>query len=343
MLTGPIDDAVRRRIVAETHGNPLALLELPRGRTSEELAGGFGLPDAAGLSGQITHSFAPIGAAAIADPIAAAGGGSRTWGRPDPGLAGRREAGRPPDRGRAGDGGGPDRLRRRGQVPPSAGAVHGLPGGVGRRPATGRAPSPRRPTPTWTRTGGPGTWRTPPSLRTSPLPPSSNAPPHVPRPGGLGAAAAFLARAAQLTPDTHLRAERTLAAALAKLLAGAPHAALQLVGVIETGTLTQLQRARVDLLRAQVAFTLDHGSDVHHCSCVPPPASPHLTYPVPVRRSDPLSAAMLSVGSPRVQGSPRLRARRERRRWCSRHAPSTSCSTGWLSRSPMATRPGHRL
>src|SRR3954453_455051 len=44
----PLDARVRERIVAETRGNPLALLELPRGLTPAELAGGFGLPDAPG-------------------------------------------------------------------------------------------------------------------------------------------------------------------------------------------------------------------------------------------------------------------------------------------------------
>ena len=43
--------------MAETRGNPLALLELPRGLTPAELAGGFGLPDAPGLSGRIEDSF----------------------------------------------------------------------------------------------------------------------------------------------------------------------------------------------------------------------------------------------------------------------------------------------
>ena len=50
VLTGPLDERVLDRIVAETRGNPLALLELPRGLTPEELAGGFGLPDAVGGS-----------------------------------------------------------------------------------------------------------------------------------------------------------------------------------------------------------------------------------------------------------------------------------------------------
>jgi hypothetical protein len=53
----PLDERVRERIVAETRGNPLALLELPRGLTPGELAGGFGLPDAPGLSGRIEESF----------------------------------------------------------------------------------------------------------------------------------------------------------------------------------------------------------------------------------------------------------------------------------------------
>jgi hypothetical protein len=57
-LTGPLDARVRDLIVAETQGNPLAMLELPRGLTSAELAGGFGLPGAVSLSGRIEESFA---------------------------------------------------------------------------------------------------------------------------------------------------------------------------------------------------------------------------------------------------------------------------------------------
>ena len=53
----PLDERVRERLVAETRGNPLALLELPRGLTPAELAGGFGLPDAPALSGRIEQSF----------------------------------------------------------------------------------------------------------------------------------------------------------------------------------------------------------------------------------------------------------------------------------------------
>ena len=56
-LTGPLDARVRDLIVAETRGNPLALLELPRGLAPAELAGGFGLPEAGPLPGRIEDSF----------------------------------------------------------------------------------------------------------------------------------------------------------------------------------------------------------------------------------------------------------------------------------------------
>jgi hypothetical protein len=57
VLTGPLDPCVRHRIVSETRGNPLALLELVRGLTPAELAGGFGLPGAIPLSWRIEDSF----------------------------------------------------------------------------------------------------------------------------------------------------------------------------------------------------------------------------------------------------------------------------------------------
>ena len=56
-LAGPLDARVRDLIVAETRGNPLALLELPRGLTPTQLAGGFGLPLAAPLPSRIENSF----------------------------------------------------------------------------------------------------------------------------------------------------------------------------------------------------------------------------------------------------------------------------------------------
>ena len=95
VIRGPLDQQVRDRIVAETRGNPLALLELPRGVRAAELAGGFGLPGVAG------------------------GRAARDW-------AGGACAGR--GRGVAGG-------RRAGDVPAPAGAVGGLPGRVAARTA----------------------------------------------------------------------------------------------------------------------------------------------------------------------------------------------------------------
>ena len=78
-LTGPLDARVRDRIVAETRGNPLALLELPRGLTPAQLAGGFGLPGAVPLSGRIEESFRrQLEALPAADAAAAAAGGGRS-------------------------------------------------------------------------------------------------------------------------------------------------------------------------------------------------------------------------------------------------------------------------
>ena len=57
VLTGPLDARVRDQIVAETRGNPLALLELPRGVSPAQLAGGFGLPGVVPLTGRIEESF----------------------------------------------------------------------------------------------------------------------------------------------------------------------------------------------------------------------------------------------------------------------------------------------
>jgi hypothetical protein len=79
--------------------------------------------------------------------------------------------------------------------------------------------------------------------------------------GGLAAAAAFLERAAALTPDPAQRSERALAAAQAKIQAGAFDAAVKLLGMAEAAPLDEFQRARADLLRAQLAFAASQGSD----------------------------------------------------------------------------------
>ncbi len=81
------------------------------------------------------------------------------------------------------------------------------------------------------------------------------------RRGGLAAAAAFLEQSAGLTLDPARRAQRALAAAQAKYRAGALDTALGLLAMAQAGPLDDLQRARCDLLRAQISFASSHGRD----------------------------------------------------------------------------------
>jgi DNA-binding CsgD family transcriptional regulator len=79
--------------------------------------------------------------------------------------------------------------------------------------------------------------------------------------GGIAAAAAFLAKATELTPDPARRGARALAAAQTKLDAGAPDAALGLLAIAEAAPLDELQHARTDLLRAEIALAVNRGRD----------------------------------------------------------------------------------
>src|SRR4051812_9831186 len=79
--------------------------------------------------------------------------------------------------------------------------------------------------------------------------------------GGLAAGAAFLERAAELTPGPARRARRALAAAQRKQRAGAPDAALRLLTFTGAGLLDELDQARADVLRAQVTFAVTRGGD----------------------------------------------------------------------------------
>jgi DNA-binding CsgD family transcriptional regulator len=78
--------------------------------------------------------------------------------------------------------------------------------------------------------------------------------------GGFAAAAAFLDTAAALTPDPSRRAQRSLAAAQAKATAGAFGEASSLLTSAETGALDEAGRARIDLLRAQISYNSSHGN-----------------------------------------------------------------------------------
>ena len=98
--------------------------------------------------------------------------------------------------------------------------------------------------------------------------------------GGAAAAAAFLARAAELTPDPAERGRRALAAAQAKFDAAASDAALELLATAELAPLDELQRARLERLRAEIAFARTRGGD-----------APALLLDA-ARRLEPLDAAM---------------------------------------------------
>ena len=144
VVTGPLDERVRDRIVAETRGNPLALIELPHGLTHAELAGGFGLPTGSPLSGRIEESFRRrlsrlpptsrelllvAAAEPVGDPLTVwraaelLGVGAQAAG---PGVARR-----------------PRRVRRARAIPPPARAIGRLPVVVAGRPPA-RAPRARR-------------------------------------------------------------------------------------------------------------------------------------------------------------------------------------------------------
>ena len=98
--------------------------------------------------------------------------------------------------------------------------------------------------------------------------------------GGIAAAAAFLERAAELTPDPAARGARALAAAQAKFESAAPDAALELLALAELCPLEELERARLERLRAEIAFARTRGGD-----------APALLLDA-ARRLEPLDAAM---------------------------------------------------
>ena len=98
--------------------------------------------------------------------------------------------------------------------------------------------------------------------------------------GGVAAAAAFLAHATDLTPDPAERGRRALAAAQAKFDAAASDVALELLAAAELAPLDELQRARLERLRAEIAFARTRGSD-----------APSLLLDA-ARRLEPLDAAL---------------------------------------------------
>jgi DNA-binding CsgD family transcriptional regulator len=262
-ISGPLDTRVRDRIVAETRGNPLALLELPRGLTPAELAGGFGLPDRGPLSGRIERSFLRrfeslppdsrrLLVTAAAEPI---GDVTLLWRALDrigiaPEAVGPAEATGLIELG----------ARVRFRHPLVRSAIYRAAAAPARQQvhhalaeATDPEADPDRRA--WHRAHATA------GLDEEVARELELSADRAKGRGGVAAAAAFLERAAELSPDPAHRGARALAAAQAKLEAGAPEAADALLSTAELAPLDELQRARLQMLRAQIAFAGRHGSD----------------------------------------------------------------------------------
>ncbi|HEV2923785.1 MAG TPA: LuxR C-terminal-related transcriptional regulator [Solirubrobacteraceae bacterium] len=263
VLPARLDERVLDRIVLETRGNPLALLELPRGLTPTELAGGFGLPVAVALSASIEESFTrrlarlPGDArrlllVAAADPV---GDTALVW-------RAARQLGIPESAGEALEA--EDLLELGGRVvfrhPLVRSAVYRA-AGLKERRAVHRAlaevtdPEVDPDRRAWHRAQAASM---PDEDVAVELERSAG---RAQARGGLAAVAAFLDRAAALTPEPALRAQRLLAAAGAKRDAGDLEAALGLLEGVEAGVLDELGCARVDLLGGQIASEQRRGGE----------------------------------------------------------------------------------
>jgi DNA-binding CsgD family transcriptional regulator len=281
-MPGRLDERVRDQIVAETRGNPLALLELPRGLTPAELAGGFGLFDARPLASRVEETFAQrvetlpretqrLLLLAAAEPV---GDVSLLW-RAAERLGIRGDAGKPAEAAALIDLG----IRVRFRHPLVRSATYRSADFHDRQDvhralaeATDPATDPDRRA--WHRAqAAPG----PDEAVAHELERSAD---RAQARGGAAAAAAFLARAAELTPEPAARGRRAVAAAQAKFDAGASDAALELLATAELAPLDELQRARLERLRAEIAFARTRGSN-----------APALLFDA-ARRLEPLDAVM---------------------------------------------------
>jgi hypothetical protein len=263
-VPGTLDSRVRDRILAESHGNPLALLELPRALTPTELA--FGIPprlrSTASLVSRLEHGFVTQLSSlpppsrqfllvAAAEPV---GDVPLLW------RAAQR-LGIGPDAATTAEAAGlielHDRVRFRHPLVRSA--LYRSATAAERREvhqALADATDPdldpdRR---AWHRS-------------CAAVGPDEGIAAELERSaersvtlGGLAAAAAFLEAAAALTPDPARRARRSLDAGQANATAGAFGTALSLLADAEAGPLDEAGRARIDLLRAQISYNSSHGN-----------------------------------------------------------------------------------
>jgi DNA-binding CsgD family transcriptional regulator len=264
VIPARLDDAVMDRLVAETHGNPLAILELPCGLMPSRLAGGFGLPETVTLAGHIEESYRRRLAKLAPDSrrlllIAAAnstGDAGVMWRAADwLGIA-EQSAEALENDGLVEFG---DRVIFR--HPLIRAAVYNVATPRDRR-AAHRALAEasdencdldRR---AWHR--GRATVR-PDEAVAAELEASAE---RAQSRGGFAAAGAFLERSAALTMDPGRRAVRALRAAQANRLAGALDAASALAVIAERGPLDQRERAELDVLLGQIAFARSRGKEV---------------------------------------------------------------------------------
>ena len=264
VLTAKVDERVLDQIVAEAHGNPLALVELPRELTAAQLAGGFGLPGAIALPGSAEEMFrrrievlpaeskrllALAAAEPTGDPVllwrAAARLGIRgAVARPavDAGLVefGARVRFRHPLARSAAYRSAPIEERR---VAHAALAEATDPGADPDRRAWHQAKA------------APG----PDEDVAGELERSAS---RAQARGGLAAAAAFLQRATALTPDPVRQRQRALACAQAKVQAGEFDTAHDLLAIAESGSLAEEGKAHAMLVRAELAYAAGKGSEV---------------------------------------------------------------------------------
>jgi len=262
-ISGPLDDRVRARILAEARGNPLALLELPHESSPVTLAGGFGLPGALPLPGRIEASFLrraqQLPAAtqrlllvAAAEPT---GEPALLW-RAAGTLSIPAETAGPAQADGLLDLGVQVTFRHsllRSAIYRAAAADERRRAHQALAAATDAETDPDRRA--WHRAH-------------ATLAPDEDVADELERSagraqarGGLAAAAAFLERAAALTPDPGRRAQRALYAARAMQLAGAPREALALLAAAAAGPLGDFDRALLQRLQGQIALDTRHGGD----------------------------------------------------------------------------------
>jgi DNA-binding CsgD family transcriptional regulator len=260
---GRLDPSVENRIVAETHGNPLAILQVPRWLGPAELAGGFVIPGSRPLPDLIETSFyrqfrslpGPTRQLLLTPAAEPTGDVTLLWRAAALQGIGT-EATVPAEAAELVEFGVRVQFRHplvrsaiyHAATPAERRAVHGV---LAEATDPGLDPDRRA----WHRaraaTG-------PDEAVAAELAYSAG---RAQSRGGVAAAAEFLQQAAELTPEPGLRGARALAAAQAKFDAGSVDAASRLLAMAAAAPLDALQRARIERLRARLAFCRTRGSD----------------------------------------------------------------------------------